>query len=74
MRKNDTAAFPRAGNEWDDGVWTPAPAVQGMTLRDFFANSYMQGVSACGDDVPNYEYVANCAYQMADAMLKARNA
>lgn len=69
---NSTPAFPRAGNEWSDGSWVAAEHQEGMTLRDYFANSYMQGVSSVGDDIPNYEFVALCAYQMADAMLKVR--
>ena len=30
-------AFPRAGNEWSDMQWVPAPDQAGMTLRDYFA-------------------------------------
>ena len=45
----------------------------GMTLRDYFAAKAMQAILTnhkiedCDDFV-----VANCAYQMADAMLEAR--
>ena len=45
----------------------------GMTLRDYFATAAMQAILTnykiehCDDFV-----VANCAYQMADFMLKAR--
>jgi hypothetical protein len=55
----------------------------GMSLRDYFAAEAMQGVCANPEDIhiaedENYsEYVADiarCAYQMADAMLKARGA
>jgi hypothetical protein len=46
-------------------------SVSGMTLRDYFAAKAMQA------DLTNYgganwERVANFAYEMADAMLKAR--
>lgn len=46
---------------------------EGMTLRDYFAAKAMLGILTnnnledCDDFV-----VANCAYQMADFMLKAR--
>jgi hypothetical protein len=47
----------------------------GMTLRDYFAAKAMQGVLVgieCGpDDVAN---LAESAYILADAMLKAREA
>ena len=67
----------------------PAPAgvshitEQGMTLRDYFAAKALQGMCANPDDSHeqydlNYEEytkeIALCAYQMADAMLKAREA
>ena len=54
----------------------------GMTLRDYFATAALQGLCAgfCShdedwprDDEPEgYEIAAKHAYQMADAMLKAR--
>ena len=55
----------------------------GMTLRDYFAaramsimwDAYDKGY--CGlnnNDAPNTEIIAGGAYQMADAMLKARTA
>ena len=49
----------------------------GMTLRDYFAAKAMQGwLSTYGDDVPQQavlpENIAMLAYQIADAMLKAR--
>jgi hypothetical protein len=45
----------------------------GMTLRDYFAAKAMQGMMAEVHD-PNCEYIAQTAYKMADAMLKAREA
>ena len=41
-----------------------------MTLRDHFAAEAMQ--SLLGDHVRNFDVLAIEAYQMADAMLKAR--
>ena len=55
----------------------------GMTLRDYFAAKAMQGMFANPEDIhvaedeTYQEYVneiARCAYLMADAMLKAREA
>jgi hypothetical protein len=50
-----------------------------MTLRDYFAATAMQGViagSGDSDGCVNYsdDKVARLAYDMADAMLKAREA
>ena len=50
----------------------------GMTLRDYFAAKAMQGlIAASGDADGGIDYseaaVAESAYLMADAMLKARN-
>lgn len=59
----------------------------GMTLRDYFAAKALQGVlanpsgvvqanSSCGWSLCNctFDDVAEFSYQLADAMLKARNA
>ena len=51
----------------------------GMTLRDYFAAKAMQGLIASPRGTPDGsdatdEYYAKCAYIMADAMLKAREA
>jgi hypothetical protein len=47
----------------------------GMTLRDYFASKAMQGICASG---PTHEWtnsrLAAEAYDLADAMLKAREA
>ena len=46
---------------------------EGMALRDYFAGLAMQGfIAASGDGVPVFRTVANNAYDMADAMLRAR--
>jgi hypothetical protein len=47
----------------------------GMTLRDYFAAKAMQGyLAAFGYDGDSDSNIAHNAYQMADAMLKAREA
>ena len=47
----------------------------GMTLRDYFAAKAMQGM--IGGDWPasqsEQNHIAEFSYQLADAMLKARN-
>lgn len=56
---------------------------EGMNLRDYFAAKAMQIMwdaydkGYCGlnnNEAPNVEIIAEGAYQMADAMLKAREA
>lgn len=49
---------------------------QGMTLRDYFANSAMQGILS-GDEISRAgrktsEQIAERSYSLADAMLKQR--
>ena len=51
----------------------------GMTLRDYFAAKAMQGLIASPRGTPGGRdatdtYYAKCAYLMADAMMKAREA
>jgi hypothetical protein len=43
---------------------------KGMTLRDYFAAKAMQGLMDAAMPMPE---IAQAAYSMADAMLKARN-
>jgi hypothetical protein len=57
------AAFPTG-----TGV---TPYNPGMTLRDYFAAKVLQGLLASGLDQPKFEF-ARKSYEMADAMLKAR--
>lgn len=45
---------------------------EGMTLRDYFSAEAMQGLLARSVGNINAEIMANDAYQMADAMLRAR--
>ena len=53
----------------------------GMTLRDYFAAKCMDAVIGtlngpvtCEEYPGNFDYYASCAYKMADAMLRAREA
>ena len=65
-------AFPNEGfNGW-------GKPFQGMTLRDYFAAKAMQGFLAYathkGIYAPPDNELASAAFQLADAMLKARQA
>jgi hypothetical protein len=62
---NNPPAFPRT--QW--------PNETGMTLRDYFAARAMQAsITGCAarGEVGLYSDWAGLAYEMADAMLKAR--
>ena len=68
---NDIPAFPRPSSGVDQY------AQKGMTLRDYFAAKAMQAFcSTLGDVSPNsppyWSVLAGDAYEMADAMMKAR--
>ncbi|EPK3595386.1 TPA: hypothetical protein ACHYRB_002050 [Proteus mirabilis] len=70
--KTGGAAFPASGHPDMQFV-----AQEGMSLRDYFAAKAMQGMLSNEQCKPfdmsfSEEYHANCAYRMADAMLKAR--
>ena len=63
-------AFPNEGfNGWGEPL-------QGMTLRDYFAASFVKSghVFKIISDGNTPELVAEQAYALADAMLKAREA
>ncbi|MGM7977579.1 hypothetical protein ACS77E_21330 [Yersinia enterocolitica] len=45
---------------------------KGLTIRDYMAAKYMQGVSANPEKLYSNHDLAEEAYQMADAMIKAR--
>jgi hypothetical protein len=45
----------------------------GMTLRDYFAAKAMQGILA-DPSTPEIMDIAGAAYEVADAMMKAREA
>jgi hypothetical protein len=61
----------------DTNTWiTEIPGHPGMTLRDYFAARAMQGMCANPESNPAIgPYVwASAAYEVADAMQKAREA
>lgn len=71
-------AFPMASaNFTADGSFYSARSTPGMTLRDWFAGQALAGICTPieGDDACaqwNHRMLANGAYAMADAMLRAR--
>ncbi len=63
-------AFPSEGVVTNDGI-----LYDGMTLRDYFAAKAMQGaIAGCAakGEVIMYSDLSGFAYEVADAMLKAR--
>ena len=65
---NNPPAFPLHNH----GVQTLGTHISGMTLRDYMAAKAMQGMMVDVDQ-PKCDYIAQKSYQMADAMLKARD-
>jgi len=68
-------AFPSGDGQWSGGT----NHVYGMSLRDWFAGQAMAGLWANGHDqvielAGDFEQTASSCYQMADAMLAAREA
>ena len=61
-------AFP-VSFKWDETL----KEYNGMTLRDYFAAKAMQSMNSREDynDVPA-DFIAQDAYELADAMMKAR--
>jgi hypothetical protein len=51
----------------------PCDIETGMSLRDYFAAKAMQGILA-DSSTPEIMDIAGAAYEIADAMLKARQA
>ena len=79
MKKDLEPAFARPHSEDKDFIHF---SQSGMTLRDYFAAKVLQGVMSSvemgivfskGDKPPSDE-IAESAYAMADAMMKARKA
>lgn len=64
-------AFPRTVQRWNDSL---DHSVQGMSLRDWFAGQVLTSAAAIPFGSADCEYRAKAAYQMADAMLAAREA
>jgi hypothetical protein len=62
------SAFPT--NQYANGI-SPSGFDKGMTLRDYFAAKAMQGMMVDVEQ-PRCDYIADTAYKMADAMMKAR--
>lgn len=63
-------AFPLVGNR----EWNISPEY-GMSLRDYFAAKAMQGICASGPSSAwTDDRIADNAYRLAGAMLKAREA
>ena len=54
----------------------PSSSDAGMSLRDYFAAKAMQGITSTlsGTAPVLYDAIADDAYEIADAMLKAREA
>lgn len=72
-KDNGGAAFPvLPPQDTAAGIATGYPFPEsGMSLRDYFAAKAMQGYIV-GTEEPDCDHIANVAYEMADAMLKAR--
>jgi hypothetical protein len=56
-----------------DEFFKHVPMQSDATLRDYFAAKAMQGICSANPKA-TYEEVSAFAYQMADAMLRAREA
>ena len=67
---NNPPAFPRPYSEDAFLEETDYLAQDGMTLRDYFAAKAMLRTSVGS----SYEQLAKNAYEIADAMMKAREA
>ena len=67
---NNPQAFPRPHSVDDIDGDISYPAHAGMTLRDYFAAKAMQGLLA--NNNLDAQQIAQAAYKVADAMLKAR--
>ncbi len=77
MSTKDTGglAFPRPFSVDDADPDISYPAHTGMTLRDYFAAKAMMGLG-CNPNHVNMtdDEIAKWSYNLADAMLKARDA
>ena len=71
--KHGGAAFPQVNLKDYQGLLIP-DLQKGMTLRDYFAAKALIGIMADPADTQPYtnDELANWCYQVADAMLKAR--
>jgi len=75
MNNKDTSgpAFPVHPDMAGQLNCIPSSSDAGMSLRDYFAAKAMQGMMVDVEQ-PKCNYIAKTAYEMADAMLKAREA
>ena len=75
----NTPAFPLNTPKWHESVsdagFQDIDFTMGMTLRDYFAAKALQGWVAGTDHTRPFDYsrVASFAYEIADAMMKARD-
>jgi len=72
--KSEINAFPTASWEYDGQGNVVHYQEQGMTLRDYFAAKAMQGGISHNRVATDKAGWAEWSYEMADAMLKAREA
>ena len=76
MNNKDTGgpAFPVHPDMAAQLGCVPSSSDAGMTLRDYFAAKAMQGITSTlsGTAPVLYDAIADDAYEIADAMLKAR--
>lgn len=74
--KDGGPAFPRIASERRaaNGLRMELDATDGMSLRDYFAVQFMARAQSLSEDEGGWDAdnVARCCYDMADAMLKAR--
>lgn len=77
-------AFPCINPHYD-GNWNKDGTIEGMTLRDYFAAKAVVGLLTMADEWRSYfrrdgdgttwkDEAAKAAYEVADAMLRAREA
>lgn len=57
--------------ENNGGPAYPTQGYEGLTVRDYFAAKAMQSIPL-SIELNEHKLIATAAYQMADAMLKAR--
>ena len=69
-RQEISAAYAKDYTDWH--IKTGGFA-RDVTMRDYFAGLAMQGMMVDVEQ-PKCNYIAKTAYEMADAMLKAREA
>jgi hypothetical protein len=68
MASDGGPAFPFREQDGEGGY----ERFPGMSLRDYFAAAAMQGMMACPDGDGHIEEYSIGAYEIADAMLAAR--